>query len=134
MQYKHKTTNISLALLITLILQPLNGLMAQERPFSPESASAIIQKQAVTGTTMMVATAHPEASKAAYEILANGGTAAEAGIAAQLVLGLVEPQSSGLGGGAFALYYDAKTDLIRTFDGRETAPESAGRYLFQENE
>jgi len=51
-----------------------------------------------------------------------------------LVLGLVEPQSSGLGGGGFALYYDAKTRQVHTFDGRETAPQSAGRYLFVDDE
>ena len=132
--YTHKITNISLVLLFVVILQPFSGLNAQQRPLAPEPATDIQQKQAVIGNTMMVATAHPEASKAAYDILAKGGTAAEAGIAAQLVLGLVEPQSSGLGGGAFAVYYEADRQLVRTFDARETAPDSAGRYLFQKED
>jgi len=79
----------------------------------------------------MAVSAHPEATKAAYEVLKNGGTAADAGIAAQLVLGLVEPQSSGLGGGAFALYYHAKAGKLVSLDGRETAPSLAGKHLFR---
>jgi gamma-glutamyltranspeptidase/glutathione hydrolase len=70
----------------------------------------------------MIATANPMATKAGASILAKGGSAVDAAIAASLVLGLVEPQSSGIGGGAFMLYYDGKTSTIRTYDGRETAP------------
>ncbi|MGE0211481.1 MAG: gamma-glutamyltransferase [Parvibaculaceae bacterium] len=77
----------------------------------------------------MVATAAPEATEAAAEILREGGTAADAMVAAQAVLGLVEPQSSGLGGGAFALYFDMDSGL-EAWDGRETAPRAAGPKLF----
>ena len=70
----------------------------------------------------MVVTANIQASKIAAKILKNGGTAADAMISAQLVLGLVEPESSGLGGGAFLVYFDNKTKEIITLDGRETAP------------
>ena len=70
----------------------------------------------------MVVTANIQASKIAAKILKNGGTAADAMISAQLVLGLVEPESSGLGGGAFLVYFDNKTKKIITLDGRETAP------------
>lgn len=78
----------------------------------------------------MVATANIHASRAAFEILKEGGSAADAAIAAQLVLGLVEPQSSGLGGGAFLLFWDAAERRITAWDGRETAPRAAGPDLF----
>ncbi|MBD0862348.1 gamma-glutamyltransferase family protein [Gordonia sp. zg691] len=71
------------------------------------------------------ATANPLATRAACEVLRDGGTAADALVTAQVVLGLVEPQSSGIGGGAFALYYDAASNTVRAFDGRETAPAAA---------
>jgi len=71
------------------------------------------------------ATANPLATRAACEVLRDGGTAADALVTAQMVLGLVEPQSSGIGGGAFALYYDAASNTVRAFDGRETAPAAA---------
>src|SRR5690606_30732238 len=71
-----------------------------------------------------------EATKAGEYILQAGGGAVDAAVAVQLVLGLVEPQSSGIGGGGFALYYEAATKQVYSFDGRETAPKTAGRYLF----
>jgi gamma-glutamyltranspeptidase/glutathione hydrolase len=73
----------------------------------------------------MAVTANPLATDAAVEILHAGGTAADAAIAAQLVLNLVEPQSSGLGGGGFLLYHDAREQRLRAYDGRETAPAAA---------
>ncbi len=73
----------------------------------------------------MIVTANPLASAAGAKILKNGGTAADAMVAAQTVLGLVEPQSSGLGGGAFVVYYDAATGKTTTFDAREKAPAAA---------
>jgi gamma-glutamyltranspeptidase / glutathione hydrolase len=78
----------------------------------------------------MVATANEHASAAAAEILAAGGSAADAAVAAQLVLGLVEPQSSGLGGGAFLLHWDAAARSLTAWDGREAAPAAAGPDLF----
>ncbi|HUF45811.1 MAG TPA: gamma-glutamyltransferase, partial [Aestuariivirgaceae bacterium] len=78
----------------------------------------------------MVATANEHASAAAAEILQAGGSAADAAIAAQLVLGLVEPQSSGLGGGAFLLHWEAANETLTAWDGRETAPAAAGPGLF----
>ncbi len=78
----------------------------------------------------MIAAAHPLASKAGLEILRDGGSAADAAIAAQMVLSLVEPQSSGLGGGAFLLHYNAKSGATESFDGRETAPKSAHPDMF----
>jgi len=79
----------------------------------------------------MVAAANPLAVEAGAEILAQGGSAADAMVAVQTVLGLVEPQSSGLGGGAFLLWYDAGTGELTTLDGRETAPLAATPQLFQ---
>jgi gamma-glutamyltranspeptidase/glutathione hydrolase len=73
----------------------------------------------------MVVTANPLATEAAEHVLQTGGTAADAMIAAQTVLGLVEPQSSGLGGGAFVVYYDAASDTTTTIDAREKAPSAA---------
>lgn len=78
----------------------------------------------------MVVTANPLATEAALDVLRHGGNAADAAIAAQLVLGLVEPQSSGLGGGAFVVYYDAKSDSLTTLDARETAPAAATESYF----
>ena len=79
----------------------------------------------VTATEFMVAAAHPLATQAGYDVLAAGGSAADAAVAVQMVLNLVEPQSSGLGGGGFALYWDAALGELTTFDGRETAPAAA---------
>ena len=78
----------------------------------------------------MVATANPHATDAAYEVLAEGGTAVDAAIAAQMMLTLVEPQSSGLGGGAFMLAFDAASDALVAWDGRETAPMAVDERLF----
>ncbi|TRW83377.1 gamma-glutamyltransferase family protein [Mycolicibacterium sp. 018/SC-01/001] len=72
-----------------------------------------------------VATANPLATQAACEVLRDGGTAADALVTAQAVLGLVEPQSSGLGGGGFLVYYDAAAKSVQAFDGREIAPAAA---------
>ncbi|MBI2318990.1 MAG: gamma-glutamyltransferase [Betaproteobacteria bacterium] len=73
----------------------------------------------------MIVAAHPLAAKAGYDILKAGGNAVDAAIATQLVLNVVEPQSSGIGGGAFALYYSAAERRLFAWDGRETAPAAA---------
>ena len=78
----------------------------------------------------MVAAANPLAAEAGMAMLRQGGSAVDAAIATALVLGLVEPQSSGLGGGAFLLHYDAASRDVAAYDGRETAPRSAGEGLF----
>jgi gamma-glutamyltranspeptidase/glutathione hydrolase len=93
--------------------------------FPPEIATGTRQKPLVEASEEMVVTANPEASRAGAAILERGGNAIDAAIAAQLVLGLVEPQSSGLGGGAFLVYYNAKTDRLTTLDAREAAPAAA---------
>lgn len=79
----------------------------------------------VTGTYHMVASAHPDASQAGIDILNSGGTAMDAAVAVQLMLNLVEPESSGIGGGAFMLFWDQSEKKLLTYDGREKAPASA---------
>jgi len=86
----------------------------------------------VEADTWMVVAANPYAVKAGADVLAAGGTAADALVAVQVMLGLVEPQSSGLGGGAFLVWYDAASGALTTFDGRETAPLAATPRLFQD--
>ena len=98
---------------------------------TPEPDTGYSAKTAMSGRDFMIVTANPLATKAGYEILKRGGTAADAGVAAQLVLGLVEPQSSGLGGGGFALYFDKKSGRLISLDGRETAPATVGKHLFR---
>ena len=78
-----------------------------------------------TAKHAMIAAAHPLAVEAGLELLRAGGSAADAAIGVQLVLNLVEPQSSGIGGGAFALYWDAAVGQLKSYDGRETAPAAA---------
>ena len=97
---------------------------------APEAASGRFKKLAVSFKHQAVAAANPLAADAGHAMLKRGGTAVDAMIATQLVLGLVEPQSSGLGGGAFLLVHDGKTNKLTTFDGRETAPASATPDLF----
>ncbi|WP_298359418.1 gamma-glutamyltransferase [uncultured Litoreibacter sp.] len=102
---------------------------------APEAASAQAAKGAgtpVEAQNWMVAAANPLAVQAGAKILKSGGTAADAMVAVQAVLGLVEPQSSGLGGGAFLVWYDAETGEVTTLDGRETAPMAATPLLFQD--
>jgi gamma-glutamyltranspeptidase/glutathione hydrolase len=95
-------------------------------PAAPEPASGYrLGKKPVTSRTYMVVTANPLASKAGCDILKAGGNAVDAAVTVQAVLGLVEPQSSGLGGGAFMLHYDATAKTVEAYDGRETAPAAA---------
>lgn len=96
----------------------------------PEAATGLIHKKVVQGDKYMVAAANPYASKAGQQILAQGGSAVDAAIATQLVLTLVEPQSSGIGGGTFIMYYNKANNKLTSFDGRETAPANADETLF----
>jgi gamma-glutamyltranspeptidase/glutathione hydrolase len=91
----------------------------------PEAASGFLLRPAVAGTGYMAVTANAHATDAAAEILQLGGNALDAAIAAQLVLNLVEPQSSGIGGGGFLLHWDAARRRVSAWDGRETAPRGA---------
>ena len=92
---------------------------------APEPASGVSAKHAVVARHFLVAAAHPLAVEAGYDVLRRGGTAIDAAVAVQLVLNLVEPQSSGLGGGAFILHFSAGDAKLSAYDGRETAPAAA---------
>ena len=96
-----------------------------EEETQPERTYDIADVKSGAAETYMVVAAHPLAAEAGRAVLAEGGTAADAAVAVQLVLTLVEPQSSGLGGGAFALWWDAGTKRLTSYDGRETAPGAA---------
>ncbi|MFS2100558.1 gamma-glutamyltransferase [Variovorax sp. Varisp85] len=95
-------------------------------PAAPEAASGYAPgHKLVYAKNYMVVANHPLATRAGCDVLKAGGSAVDAAVAVQAVLGLVEPQSSGLGGGAFMLYYDAATKKVQAYDGRETAPAAA---------
>ncbi|NUW72346.1 gamma-glutamyltransferase [Vibrio mediterranei] len=98
--------------------------------FAPEMATGTSDKQLVKAKDWMVTAANPEATQAGAEVLARGGNAVDAMVAVQLMLGLVEPQSSGIGGGSFLVYWDSKKQRLTTYDGRETAPSAANGDLF----
>lgn len=101
-------------------------------PEQPEIASGYTEKPGWTFTEFAVAAANPLATDAGYQILKAGGSAVDAAIAVQLVLSLVEPQSSGIGGGTFLMYWDG--DLVHALDGRETAPAGANENLFLDDD
>jgi gamma-glutamyltranspeptidase/glutathione hydrolase len=107
-------------------------LAAEERQPAPEAATGRGRQPLATAKSHMVAAANPLAVEAALQMLRAGGSAADAGVAAQLMLNLVEPQSSGIGGGAFALYWEAADAQLKTYDGRETAPAAAKPERFME--
>jgi gamma-glutamyltranspeptidase/glutathione hydrolase len=86
--------------------------------------------EAQTARHFMVAAAHPLAVEAGYGVLKRGGSALDAAVAVQMVLGLVEPESSGIGGGAFLLHWSDREKKLRSYDGREIAPAAAHRGLF----
>ncbi len=121
---------LALALAAAVLLQPA---LAQEVALrGPESAVAYTDKAGWAAKKYMVAAANPLAVEAGYSILKQGGAAIDAAIAVQLVLTLVEPQSSGIGGGAFMLHYDGRR--VQAYDGRETAPSKADEHLFQSSD
>ena len=97
---------------------------------APEPSSDVATRTDVSAAQHMIVAAHPLAAEAGLQMLRLGGSAVDAAIAAELVLGLVEPQSSGLGGGAFMLLYDAAADKSVAYDGRETAPAGADETMF----
>jgi gamma-glutamyltranspeptidase / glutathione hydrolase len=99
---------------------------------APEAASGFTPKPGWTAQRFMVAAANPLATDAGYQVLKAGGSAVDAAIAVQMVLTLVEPQSSGIGGGLFLVHHDGKR--VQAFDGRETAPAAATPDLFMKDD
>ena len=110
------------------LMQDAQSASAQD-VLKDRPAIARITKTAAPNGAMVVA-ANPLASEAGAQVLRDGGSAVDAAIAVQAVLGLVEPQSSGLGGGAFMVVYDPKTAKVWHYDGRETAPADISAELF----
>lgn len=108
------------------------NLIALESRY-PEIRNGRVEQNLVHAQKYMVSSASPYASEVGMKILAQGGTAVDAAIAVQMVLTLVEPESSGIGGGGFALYWDNKNKKLYSYDGREKAPLDADEKLFQEN-
>ncbi|WP_417878267.1 gamma-glutamyltransferase [Vibrio sp.] len=100
---------------------------------APEQSTGVEQKQLVKAKNYMVTAANPIATQAGADVIEQGGNAIDAMVAVQLMLGLVEPQSSGVGGGAFLVYWDNDKQKLTTFDGRETAPLAATPQLFQDD-
>jgi gamma-glutamyltranspeptidase/glutathione hydrolase len=119
----------SLALLFSFSVTP--SLRAFEQPEAPSSITA---KPLATAKTEMVVAANPLAAEAGLSMLRKGGSAVDAAIAVQMVLNLVEPQSSGIGGGTFLLTWDQATKTLLNIDGRETAPAGATPELFLDAE
>jgi gamma-glutamyltranspeptidase/glutathione hydrolase len=121
----------AMPLAITLLVA--NACMDTKADAPPRSAPLTSAPTAGTlqsGHHAIVVAANPLAAKAGLDILRSGGSAADAAVAMQAVLGLVEPQSSGLGGGAFITYYDAHSRQVIAYNGRETAPAGATPALF----
>jgi gamma-glutamyltranspeptidase/glutathione hydrolase len=98
---------------------------------APEAASGYTEKPGWSARKFMVAAANPLATDAGYQVLKAGGSAIDAAIAVQMVLGLVEPQSSGIGGGLFLVHFDGQK--VQAYDGRETAPVAATPELFMKD-
>lgn len=115
------------AALLSLFLLPAWGI---NESIAPETATGWQQPEPVIADDALVVTAHPLATRAGFEILQQGGSALDAAVAIQAMLTLVEPQSSGIGGGAFLLYWDQSSQTLHAYDGRETAPANADPALF----
>jgi gamma-glutamyltranspeptidase/glutathione hydrolase len=132
----HRCLRGGLAALPALALAALLGLAAcsrigLENPPPPAAVgAAATYVGGAQAERQMVAAAHPLAAAAGLAVLRKGGSAVDAAVAVQLVLNLVEPQSSGIGGGGFLLAYDAASGRIDAYDGRETAPAAATPELF----
>ncbi|MEM6733103.1 MAG: gamma-glutamyltransferase, partial [Myxococcota bacterium] len=96
----------------------------------PETSTGFRDVERSSAASFMVSTANPESTQAAIEVIQAGGSAIDAVIAAQMVLTVVEPQSSGIGGGAFLLHYDSTDSTVIGYDGREQAPSAMGPRAF----
>lgn len=133
--FKRKTYRQRVGLVVALIV--LNGLFLDTanagEDIPPELSSDFTDfsgDKFAHGKRFMAVTANPLATEAAYQVLKKGGSAVDAAIAAQLVLGLVEPQSSGIGGGAFMLSWAEQQKALKYYDGREVTPEKIDKDQF----
>lgn len=124
--------SVKFALPVLLVAPLYSWGFSYETPsISPESESGYEEKPGWEAESFAVAAANPLATDAGYQVLKAGGNAIDAAIAVQMVLNLVEPQSSGIGGGAFLMYFDG--DEVRAYDGRETAPQGVNGELFMQD-
>ncbi|NIZ02441.1 gamma-glutamyltransferase [Thalassospira lucentensis] len=112
--------------------QQATDAVVPEKGNIQRTASETAPRTSVKSDHWMITAANPLAVKAGADVLRRGGNAIDAMVTVQTMLGLVEPQSSGIGGGAFLIYYDAQNGKLTTLDGRETAPENATPTLFQD--
>ena len=117
-----RTQLLTVSLLLAICL-PANAQLAARA--APEAVVGLTAKTVTLAKRQMVVAANPLAADAGLDILNAGGSAVDAAIAVQLVLNVVEPQSSGLGGGAFLLHWNARLGQLKSYDGRETASQSA---------
>jgi len=115
-----------------LAASPLHAELLEDYRPPPEVAAAYAPMPVVAARRFVAVTANPLATEAAVGILRAGGSAVDAAIAAQMVLGIVEPQSSGLGGGGLMLHFDARRRRVDAWDGRETAPRGASAAQFRD--
>jgi gamma-glutamyltranspeptidase/glutathione hydrolase len=141
----HAVTRRGMALLLAaaacacsaVAAAPLDMVQAapvqSKEDIQPEAGTGMAERQLVRARDYMISSANPLASQAGARILDQGGSATDALIATQMVLNLVEPQSSGIGGGAFIVRYDAVQGLVQAYDGRETAPAAARSDRFMRN-
>ena len=125
-------TSVSVTFVLCFLWFSLVSAQDVADGYAPEIATGVSTKAMITADRFMITAANPHAAQAGHDVLARGGNAIDAMVATQFILGLVEPQSSGLGGGAFLVYYDAEDDHVTTYDGRETAPMAAKPTLFQD--
>ncbi|TSB19010.1 gamma-glutamyltransferase [Streptomyces benahoarensis] len=121
------------ALAGSLVAVPAVAQPAAAGPDAPHPAPVPAKTPVAVGSGGVVSSVDQDASAAGIEVLKKGGNAVDAAVATAAALGVTEPYSSGVGGGGYFVYYDAKSRTVRTLDGRETAPRTAGPDLFQEN-
>ncbi|MEH6458162.1 MAG: gamma-glutamyltransferase, partial [Cocleimonas sp.] len=123
-----------LTLTSTLIsLSCMTSSVSAKEARYPEFGNGRIPQVLAKASEYMVSSANPYATEAGLRIIEKGGSAIDAAITVQMVLNLVEPESSGIGGGAFSLYWDNVEKKLTSYDGREKAPMLADGKLFQEN-
>jgi gamma-glutamyltranspeptidase/glutathione hydrolase len=115
-------------IIITYIFSVANAQLKEE--IAPEPSTMLSAKPELIANDYMVVSGHPLASKIGKKIIAKGGNAIDAAIAVQMVLNVVEPHASGIGGGGFLLYHDAKTKISKYYNGRETAPKNINLDIF----
>nr|WP_136252319.1 gamma-glutamyltransferase [Ningiella ruwaisensis] len=124
---------LSVSLSFCVSITTVNAQQQVWEDREPEAATGRYQKKAARADNFMVSAANPHATKAGVKVLKQGGSAIDAAIAVQAMLTLVEPQSSGIGGGAFILYWDNESKQLHTYDGREVAPKNITPDVFFKN-